>query len=106
MTFGRIDSDEDSNENEMLLGNGKHPNKPTRGDLESEDNTTSSKMQRAFGAVKKRLKKDGLRLILLVILNGLYLYIGGVIFYLLEKQPKIVIDEKKNIGLLLNSLKV
>ena len=48
-------------------------------------------------SLAQRLKRDGLKLFLLVLANGFYLYLGGVIFYFLERQEFPLVDNKKQI---------
>ena len=48
-------------------------------------------------SVAQRLKRDGLKLFLLVLANGFYLYLGGMIFYFLERQEFKHVDTKKQV---------
>ena len=48
-------------------------------------------------SLAQRLKRDGLKLFLLVLANGFYLYLGGVIFYFLERQEFPLVDTKKQV---------
>ena len=66
----------------------------------------NSKWERVTSAIRKRLKKDGLRLILLIVLNGVYLYFGGFIFYLLERKPTVAIDKRSQVKALVDTFKV
>ena len=71
-----------------------------------EIGSSKSKLRTIVDSLKIRAKKDVLKLFLLVIFNGLYLYLGGMVFYLLEKQPKRTLDSKRHIKILLNTLQV
>ena len=48
-------------------------------------------------SLAQRLKRDGLRLTLLVLANGLYLYIGGMVFYFLERNDISPVDTEKQV---------
>ena len=73
---------------------------------EDEINDEKSKFQKFFDSIKNRGKRDGLKLFLLVLSNGLYLYIGGIIFYLLERKPKRALQTTKYVEMFINILKV
>ena len=105
MTFASLESDDDSkSEKDRLLN--KKQRKETDPEKRAGSDEKITNWERISQAVKKRLKKDGLRLIILVVLNGLYLYFGGLIFYLLEKTPDVVVDNRKHVQMILTSLKV
>ena len=108
MAFNQIDTDDEVTEKDGLLLNNTHPNKQPDNNPESPGNNPDSitKWERVTAAFRKRLKKDGLRLILLIVLNGFYLYFGGLIFYMLERKPRVVVDEKDHVGMLIDTFKV
>ena len=118
MTFSQLDTDDEVTENDTLLNKNKNqPSRTTNNNAnlkQSENNPESpghnpdsdSKWDRMTAAVKKRLKKDGLRLILLIVLNGLYLYFGGLIFYMLEQKPRVIVGEVDHVKMLIDTFKV
>eukprot|EP00794_Sanderia_malayensis_P006361 gene6361-7089_t len=61
------------------------------------DYSATSKISKLMEALGQRLKKDGLKLFLLVLTNGLYLYLGGMVFYFLERSSSVNFDHKKQI---------
>lgn len=74
----------------------------------AEDKDTSSsksKFRHIFDRFKQRGKKDGIRLFLLVLFNGLYLYFGGGVFYLLEREPRQVFNLDNNIESIFSVIK-
>ena len=87
------------------------------GDIEDEKTHLKSedKGQRSYWSatlltcieiLSHRLKRDGLRLFLLVLANGFYLYIGGVIFYFLERKPTPAVNPRKQIAEIFEEFKV
>lgn len=82
--------------------------------LLSEDKTSSpsssssqlAKLKEFLKAVKNRLKKDVLLLLVLIVLNGLYLCFGGAVFYALEKSPRPVLDHRKHVEDLIKVFRV
>ena len=110
MAFKQLETDDEATENDTLLYN-KNKNLKQQSESNPESpgrnpDLSSSKWDRMTAAVKKRLKKDGLRLILLIVLNGFYLYFGGLIFYVLEQKPKVVVGEADHVKLLIDAFKV
>ena len=108
MAFKQLETDDEATENDTLLYK-KNLKQQSESNPESPDQNpdlSSSKWDRMTAAVKKRLKKDGLRLILLIVLNGFYLYFGGLIFYVLEQKPKVVVGETDHVKLLIDAFKV
>eukprot|EP00111_Clytia_hemisphaerica_P008598 TCONS_00025146-protein len=107
MTFNQLDTDDESTENDRLLSKKtrKQRQSPKSQRNPESPNKDASKWERITSAIRKRLKKDGLRMVLLIILNGFYLYFGGVVFYLLETKPKFVVDKRKHVEMLFNTFK-
>ena len=108
MTFNRLDTDGESTESDRLLTKKtrKHRQSPSSQRDPESPNEDATKWEKITSAIRKRLKKDGLRMVLLIILNGFYLYFGGVVFYLLETKPKFVVDKRKHVEMLFETFKV
>ena len=94
----QINGEEDE-ENQKLLGH--------QTDSSSSESTQKKSKWSSFRkGVQKRMKRDGMRLFLLVIINGLYLYLGGLIFFALEESPQYELDHKKHVEILLKAFQV
>jgi len=70
-----------------------------------EINDERNIIRRFIDGLAKSAKKDGLRLFLLVFANGLYLYLGGLVFYAAEKTPKRELDPKLHVEMFLRAMK-
>ena len=76
-----------------------------RSDYES-DGSLKSRLYKFMESLAQRLKRDGLRLFLLVLANGLYLYAGGMVFYFLERNEVPNIDRRKQVQELIHVVTV
>ncbi len=68
-----------------------------------EDGYTGSRLSKLMESMAQRLRKDGLKLFLLVLANGLYLYLGGMVFYFLEKNEDVNISHGKEVARVLQA---
>lgn len=89
-----IENSDDDDTQRLFSANGK------------EIHNSKSRFRRTVETIASHIKKTGLRLLLLVVLNGLYLYLGGVVFYLLERTDKQEEHIKHHIEKFINTLKV
>ena len=69
-----------------------------------EDGALKDRFCRFMESLAQRLKRDGLRLFLLVLANGFYLYVGGMIFFLLERKERPSIDRRRQVTTLINAI--
>ena len=65
--------------------------------MHTNDGSLMERVSFFMETLAQRLKRDGLKLFLLVLANGLYLYIGGLIFYFLERNQILQIDSSKRV---------
>lgn len=61
------------------------------------DETLKDRVYLFMESLAQRLKRDGLKLFLLVLANGLYLYLGGIVFYFLERNDVPDVNTKQQV---------
>ena len=76
-----------------------------RSDYES-DGSLKARLCKFMESLAQRLKRDGLRLFLLVLANGFYLYAGGMVFYFLERSDVPNIDRQEQVQELIQAVTV
>lgn len=83
----------------------EYKNQQCRSDYEG-DGSLKARLCKFMESLAQRLKRDGLRLFLLVLANGFYLYAGGMVFYFLERSEVPNIDRRKQVQELIHAITV